>query len=394
MSLLRLKQRLSASPRRPAFVAVALWLLLGSLSAAAADDAAEYEARLKELQGNIEKLKKQLESAKGERGKLQEELEETETDIGDLEQKVEEIDTQLKEKDQELDELQEQKQSLQGERKGQQAQVAEQVRSVYRAGNQSPLQLLLSQQSPERLGRLKKYHDYVLEARNRKIEHYLATLDELAEVEPRILQTQSALQNQKQQLDTRQQQLQQRQRDRAATLARIDSLIDSTDARLRENRQNSARLQALLDEMTVTLGGAAAPAGTAFSRLKGQLPWPTRGSVRHQYGSARVAGKLDWDGMVITGTAGTPVTAVHAGRVIFADYLRGHGLLLIIDHGEGYMSLYAHNQTLLKQVGDQVSGGDMIARMGATGGQSYTGLYFEIRHRGQPTNPSPWLKRA
>src|SRR5690606_6535145 len=249
---------------------------------------------------------------------------------------------------------------------------------------------------PERVGRLQQYHDYLLQARQRKLREYLATLDQLAAMEPRIYQTQRELSQRKQQLDTRQRQLRQRQRDRESTLARIEDLIDSTDSRLRERQENSARLQALLDEMTVTLGSTSpvAPTDTAFSRLRGQLPWPTRGSVRHRFGGPRLGGQLDWKGMVIEGEAGTPVVAVHSGTVAFADYLRGHGLLLIIDHGEGYMSLYAHNQTLLGQVGDVVAGGDMIARMGATGGQTTAGLYFEIRHRGQPTNPAPWLTRA
>ncbi len=372
--------------------------LVAALPALAADDAAEYQAKLEELKRNIEKLQTQLDSAKGERDKLHQALEQTETEIGDLEEKVEEIDTQIQNKDEELEALQEEQQSLRRERQGQQTHVARQVRSLYREGQQGQLRLLLSQQSPERVGRLQKYHDYLLQARQRKLQEYLDTLDQLAEVEPRIRQTQQTLAQRRQQLDTRQRQLQQRQRDRESTLARIESLIDNTDSRLRERQENSARLQALLDEMTVTLGNslttAAAPAGTAFSRLRGQLPWPTRGSVRHHFGSPRLGGQLDWKGLVIEGQAGTPVVAVHGGTVVFADYLRGHGLLLIIDHGEGYMSLYAHNQTLLRQVGDVVTGGDMIARMGATGGQTTAGLYFEIRHRGQPTNPGPWLKRA
>ncbi|HEV8077494.1 MAG TPA: peptidoglycan DD-metalloendopeptidase family protein [Marinobacter sp.] len=383
-----------ALPKRLLLIMVAALSLLVTPVVFAADDAAEYEARLKELQSNIEKLQKQLDSAKGERGKLEDDLKKTETDIGELEQKVDEIDGELKTRDQQIDNLNEQKQSLNGERRAQQAQMAAQVQSVYRAGRQSPVQLLLSQETPERVSRMRKYHDYILAARTEKITHYLNTLDQLAALEPRIQKQRAELARQQQALNQRQQQLAARQQQRNATLAKLNSLIDSTDARLRENQDNSQRLQAVLDEMTVTLGQAAAPSGTPFSSLRGQLPWPADGVLRHGYGSARVAGQLNWDGLVISANTGTPVLAVHTGRVVFADYLRGHGLLIIIDHGEGYMSLYAHNQSLLRQVGDAVNGGDVIARVGASGGQSYSGLYFEIRHRGQPTNPTPWLRQA
>jgi len=372
----------------------ALALLALTLPALAADDAAEYRTKLETLERNIGKLRSQLDSAKGERNKLHQALKQNEIRIAELEQQVEQTIRQIQQQDAELEQLQKQQRFLRRERQEEQAQVARQVRSLYREGQQGHLRLLLSQQSPERVSRLQKYHDYVLQARQRKLQTYLDTLDELAKVEPRLRQTQQTLHQRKQQLDSRQQQLQQQQRDRQTTLTRIEGLIDSTDSRLREEQQSSARLQTLLDEMTLTLGQSSPALDVAFSRLRGQLPWPAQGKVRHRFGSPRLGGQLDWKGMMIEGAAGTPVLAVHSGTVIFANYLRGHGLLLIIDHGEGYMSLYAHNQVLLKQVGEAVAGGDIIARMGATGGQTATGLYFEIRHRGQPTNPAPWLKRA
>ena len=372
------------------FLAISL-----ALPAQAADDAAEYEAKLRDLKDNIEALKKELDTVKDKRGKLQNELKKSETDIDSLEQKIDKINGQLKSQDQELDKLQDKKQSLNRERSIQQQRMTAQIRSAYRAGNQSPLRLLLNQESPEHVSRMAKYHDYVLAERNSRITRYLDTIGQLAAIEPGIVKKQESLRQQKQELGLRQQQLQQRQQARSKTLTELNQLIDSKDAKLRLGHEDSQRLQSLLNEMTATVGQVPlASQDTPFSRLKGRLPWPAEGTLRHRYGSSRIAGQLNWEGMMISAQTGAPVVAVHTGRVIFSDYLRGHGLLIIVDHGEGYMSLYAHNQTLLKQVGDKVSGGDTIARIGTSGGQSYSGLYFEIRHKGQPTDPAPWLARA
>jgi len=120
------------------------------------------------------------------------------------------------------------------------------------------------------------------------------------------------------------------------------------------------------------------------------LSWPTKGKISHRFGSYRVAGKLKWDGVVISANEGTEVRAIHEGRVVVADYLRGQGLLMIIDHGGGYLSIYAHNQSLHKQVGDWVSSGEIIAQVGNSGGQDDSGLYFEIRQNGKPVNPADW----
>ncbi|WP_198144039.1 murein hydrolase activator EnvC family protein [Gilvimarinus agarilyticus] len=359
----------------------------------AADDAAEYQKKLELLRENIETLKKELDDVKGQRGKLQQELETSETQIGELEEKVETISDEIETQDADLQSLQQQQRQLERSRQAQRSQIASQVRSAYQSGPQSPLRLLLNQQSPERITRLSKYHDYLLQARNDKLKSYLATLAELSELEPKIVAQRDGLRQRRDQLSAKQQQLLQQQQERSSTLAKLGKIIDSKDAKLVAERQNGQRLQALLDEMTATFGQAA-PAGAAFSGLRGKLPWPADGKLRHKFGSDRVGNQLSWEGVVIDARPGSPVLAVHSGRVIFAEYLRGQGLLIIVDHGEGYMSLYAHNQTLLKRPGDRVTGGEVIARVGNTGGQSYSGLYFEIRHKGQPTNPSAWLARA
>ncbi|MBU2885801.1 peptidoglycan DD-metalloendopeptidase family protein [Gilvimarinus agarilyticus] len=383
------------SPRP--LVAALLCLFLGSASLCAlgADDAAEYQRKLEALQKNIEQLKKDLNQVKSERGKLQHELEESETEIDSLENKVDQLNDKIQTQDTELQTLQQRQRNLNRQRQGQKQQIAAQVRSAYQGGPQSPLKILLNQQSPERLSRLNTYHDYLLKARNDKLDQYLSTINELKTLTPKVQASRDALATQKQQLSLRQRQLQSQQKKRASTLQQLASIIANKDAKLAADQENQAHLAVLLEEMTTTLGTSHSPfSGQAFSGLQGQLPWPTQGSVRHNYGSDRVGNQLSWNGLVIEAKTGAPVVAIHGGMVIFADYLRGHGLLMIVDHGEGYMSLYAHNQTLLKRPGERVQGGETIARVGNSGGQNYSGLYFEIRHQGRPTNPKPWLARA
>jgi len=131
----------------------------------------------------------------------------------------------------------------------------------------------------------------------------------------------------------------------------------------------------------------------SFASLKGKLPWPTDGRVLRNYGTPRVSDKMRWQGLLIGGNEGSPVRAVHHGRIVFSDYLRGQGLLLIIDHGAGYLTLYAHNQALYKELGEWVEAGELVAALGNSGGQQTAALYFELRHNGEPTNPKRWFKR-
>ena len=176
---------------------------------------------------------------------------------------------------------------------------------------------------------------------------------------------------------------------------RDGNTIADTDAKLKSADEDRHHLEKLLQEVVRITGKMQMPASNhPFNKLKGQLPWPTSGKVLHNFGSQRVANKVRWQGVLISAPEGNPVFAVHQGRVVFADYLRGQGLLLIIDHGSGFMSLYAHNQSLFKNLGDWVNAGEQVASVGQSGGQSNSALYFELRYKGEPTDPRPWLKKA
>ncbi|HTF85049.1 MAG TPA: peptidoglycan DD-metalloendopeptidase family protein [Cellvibrio sp.] len=369
--------------------AVALMCFLASASLA------DQQEDMKALQENIQQLQKELKSIQGERSELQKNLQKSETEVGELLKKIEQINRDLKQQNNQLKELQQERETLQGAKRSQQSEVAAQVASAYQLGQQSQIKLLLNQESPERVSRLLKYHQYFLAARAEKLAAYQATLEQLDELEPRIAAKTLELDKSQKALQARHQELKQRQQDRQQALARINSTLKDKDQELRQMEEDRKRLQALLQQVTHTVGSVPLPDGNEkFSSRKGRLPWPTDGKVIHRFGSPRVSGQMQWSGMMIRAAEGKPVIAVHHGRVVFADYFRGHGLLLIVDHGEGFLSLYAHNQSLFKTTGDWVRAGDAIASVGNSGGQAETALYFEIRQNGKPTDPATWLARA
>ena len=357
---------------------------------------AEYQAKLEALQNTIKELETELSTVKDSRGKLLDQLESNETRINELMEKIDEIKADLQSEGQALNQLQQQRKQLASEQSSQKKHIAQQVRASYRLGKQSNLKLLLNQDDPQAISRMVKYYDYVLHARTEKLNHYAATVDELNRVEPAILTKTAHLKRNQQALQDRYADLQSAQKQRQNTLARLDATIKTKDEQLRKASQDQAAIERVLSRLQTVTGTSAnshrpfANDSTPFTRLKGKLPWPTQGALTHKFGSYRVAGKLKWDGVVISAQEGAAVKAIHHGRVVFADYLRGQGLLIIVDHGEGYMSLYAHNQSLNKSVGSWVAAGEVIAQVGRSGGQQQAGLYFEIRQKGQPTNPSSW----
>lgn len=372
-----------------------LCLGLALFTPALADDAADYEARLKELQNNIQQLQRELKSAQGTRDELREQLEESESEIGELLNNIERIEKQLEEQEDNLQGLRQERSELQSARQAQQQEVSHQVQAAYQLGRQSQMKLLLNQEEPERVSRILRYYDYLLEARNDKIQTYLATLQRLDQIEPEIAAETRALERNRSALSERHERLNQSQQERRQTLAAINNRITSADQELTQMQSDRERLEKLLQEMTSTIANIPLPGDDRpFSSRRGRLPWPTDGQVQHRFGSSQFAEKLQWNGITIRAPTGQAVFAVHHGRVVFSDYFRGHGLLLIVDHGEGYMTLYAHNQTLLKDTGEWVSAGERIASVGNTGGRSTAGLYFEIRHNGRPTDPAAWLARA
>ena len=355
----------------------------------------DYERQLKSLAKTIDKLQKELTKTKNSRNELQEALQGSEEEISDLTKKIESIKEALAREKKQLIQHQRERAELERSRKKQQQQINLIVRQAYMLGRQSQIKLLLNQEAPYRITRLLRYHDYIVAAHKEKMDIYLDTIEKINTVEQTIIATTERLENNQQQLNTRYQALKASQSQRLATLTKLNRELRSKGDTLSQLKVDQERLEKLLEEATRALSQLILPGDAKpFQTVKGKLPYPARGRITQYYGSPRLNGKLRWKGLLIAGKLGDQVVSVHHGRVIFSDYLRGHGLLLIIDHGDGYMSLYAHNQTLLKETGDWVGSKEPIATLGNTGGQTQAGLYFEIRHNGQPQNPKPWLKRG
>lgn len=374
---------------------LALALFIGS---AQADEKAE----MVKLQKEIEALQQELKAAQGSRSNLQKDLEKSETQINQLQKKADKIQQDLKRQKNELDKLKDERSSLEQQQQSQLSQIAHQVRARHRLGNQSELKVLFNQESPDSFARMMKYHGYFMAAHNEKLAAYRDTIAQIDNITPSIELKTIELSALQQQLNERQTELKKTHNQRQAALAKVNANLKNKQQALRQLVEDRNRLQALMNQVTKRVANAARspvyvplPAmGERFTARKGRLPWPTQGKMIHRFGSPRIAGQINWSGTYISAASGNDVIAVHHGRIVFADYFGGHGLLMIVDHGEGYMSLYAHNQVLLKKAGELVIAGETIARVGNTGGQTGDGLYFEIRHQGKPVNPGLWLAKG
>jgi murein hydrolase activator len=273
------------------------------------------------------------------------------------------------------------------------AGLALQMRAAYLIGREQPLKLLLNQEDPARAGRMFVYYSYFGRARAGVIAaidtdiHKLADLDvQLAADERRLDALQSATADELKQLEAAR-----AERDTALVAIKADSR-SSAQVLQRLQAQQTA-LTALLRDLNRAREPFPGDSSGAFGGLRGRLAWPVGGHLAARFGQVR-AGALKWDGMLIDTQRGADVRAVYRGRVIYADWLPGLGLLTIIDHGDGYLSLYGHNDRLYKAVGDTVTAGDVIAASGDSGGSSRPQLYFEIRQGSRPVDPGPWFRQS
>ncbi|UQB78040.1 murein hydrolase activator EnvC [Pseudomonas shirazica] len=419
------------------------------LSPAFADERAQTQQQLDATRQDIAELKKTLGKLQEEKAGVQKDLKATETDIGNLEKQVEALQQELKKTEGELERLDTEK-KLQSARVEQQRLIAIQARSAYQNGREEYLKLLLNQQNPEKFARTLTYYDYLSKARLEQLRTFNETLRQLANVEQEIATQQQQLLAQRADLDSRRQALETERGKRQQVLAKLNSDMKDRGQKLQSREQDQADLSKVLKTIEETLARQAREAeearkkallaqqeaekrrqqealaaaaareqarepveppkkarttlgplvssdganyGGAFSAARGKLPWPVNGRLLARFGDARGSdARAKWDGVMISANPGTQVRAVHGGRVVFADWLRGAGLLVILDHGNGYLSLYGHNQSLLKSAGDIVKAGEAISTVGDSGGQDAAGLYFAIRQQGRPTDPSQWCR--
>ena len=364
-------------------------LSLSSLSFA--DD--KQQARLDDLKRSITSLEKKLIASDKEKNSLQSELKKVEIEASQINRSLRQLRKKITDFEKKLSSLDKQEVELQNDIALQSGAIVDQISAAYKLGNQEPIKLLLNQEDPQKIARVFKYYGYFLQARTEKIQRYMADVDKLSKVIEDINRQKLELTKSRAELESGQKKLRGQVKKRSGTLSKLQASLRTDKKKLGSLQKERGKLEEILSAVEEAVTDMKLPKNyQPFVSRKGKLKWPLKGRVAHSYGSPR-SGELRWEGWLISAKAGAAVNAVHNGRVVFSNYLRGFGLLIILDHGDGYMTLYAHNQELLKDTGDWVQSSETVARAGDTGGLSKPALYFEIRKQGKPADPKSWLGR-
>ena len=376
---------------RPAVLLIALVFSAPALAQEAPPDG---DGKLEDVRARIHDVQSGIKAAKDEAEVMQEELQQAEESAAKLRAHLNEIEHDAGSREKRLADLRgqavAQEQSLERESR----QLGRHVRIAYMAGRDDYLKLLLNQEDPDQIGRMLAYHDYFNRARLDKIQTLGQAMDDLARVQVEIQDETARLDALRQQELAQLGELDLYRQSRREIISRIHGQISDQDRDLQRLRKNERELSGLLDRIQQKKSAVAEfEDHTPFGSLKGKLSWPAQGRVVTPFGAARKGGRLRAQGVTIAAEAGQDVRTVSDGRVVFADWFRNMGLLLIVDHGAGYMTLYGHNEALLKKAGDLVAAGENIGRVGDTGGAEEAGLYFEIRHDGTPQDPDRWCGR-
>ncbi len=354
-------------------------------------DQAELEKKLLELESEISTFKEMLDKTRGEKSGLESNLENNEKNINELLKKIQHIESDLTKGEDRIGRLLDEEKELQLAKSEQQQYIANQIRAAYKIGNQEYLKVLLNQENPNQISRMLTYYDYFNRARAKQIQTYSQTIEQLQNVTNLIDSENQILEKNGLRLQLERSELVLVQAKKRKVLVALNKEISATGMEIEKLVADRLQLEQLIQRIQAGISNLPTPADAVpFESRKGQLLLPVAGQISHRYGNRRNAGKLTWSGLLINAAEGEPVYAVHYGRVVFSDWLRGFGLLMIINHGEGYMSLYGHNQVLYRETGDWVTAGETIAAVGDSGGQSKPGLYFEIRVAGKTADPQLW----
>ena len=366
-----------------------LLLFFSTAIFAQSDSSAQTNKQLNDIQRAINQQKQNLSSTNVKISDLEQQLKTDDVAIGKITKSLLDTSTNLTVVRKKLTELTEEKKQLDIAKKQQEQILAKQLRAAYSAGHHDYLKLILNQEHPSSVQRTITHYQYLNAARIKEIETFKVTIKKLNDVElqqqlkaeqlAKLTQTQN---QQKQILElskTKQKQ----------TLNALNKKVLTGQQKLVKLEREEKDLVALLKKMAAAAQAAENLVG--LSKLKRKLNWPVKGKISHSFGSSK-QGYLKWKGVFLSAPIGRQVKTIHNGTILFSDWLNGYGLVSVVDHGDGYMSLYGHNQALLKSVGDRVEAGEPIALVGQSGGQDKSGLYFEIRETGKAVNPKLWCQ--
>lgn len=383
-------------------VGTALFFAFGMAGGTRAQDVEQAQRAAQEQQAKkkldavrveIKALAAQRNATTGERGDAAHTLREKEVALAAVARDVHALDGKLAEQQARFDQLNADRARLEIALKSQREALAALLRSAYALGHNEELKLLLQQDDVAAIARVLAYHRYFQRAQVGQIDKLRGDLKQLADVQDSIVVATRELTSTRDARNAESGRLDTERSERAQLVAAIDAKLKDQGARIAALGKDETALTQLLEQLRDVFADIPKQlAGEApFASARGKLAWPLKGKVVTAFGAADESGRLS-SGVLLAAKVGAAVHAIAHGRVVFADWMRGYGLLIIVDHGDGYLSLYGCNETLLKDVGDWVDAGETIATSGASGGQKTPGLYFELRAKGQPVDPRGWLR--
>lgn len=365
---------------------------------------ADRQEELENLREHITAMQRELEKTSESKSEAADALRDSERAISDSNRKLAELAAQQRAADKKLNEMQKQEQRLTGSMAEQQVLLGRLLYQQYLGGKQEYLKLLLNNQNPNQVARDLRYYQYIAHNRANWLTALRNDLAALNALSMTTRQQRAKLTSLRTEQSAQKKILEKEQHARQQVLGNISQQLRQQRREIKQLQHNENRLAQLVDKLARMLAQPKSGSlfrndnqpdnrfdGSPFDQLKGKLALPVKGEVTNQFGTPRPDSTVLWKGLFLRTPAGQSVKAVAAGQVVFADWLRGFGNLLIVDHGKGYMSLYANNETLFKQAGDMLSGGDTIAAAGNSGGNKDSGLYFELRHESKPFDPIEWV---
>ena len=382
-----------------------LALLCLCLMASSSAQASQQE-KLDKLRQRITSLQQSLEKTSASKAEAADALRESERAISTSNRVLAELSQQQREANNNLQQLQQHMHKLKVGMQSQQALLGKLLYQQYRAGKQEYLKLLLNNNHPDQIARDLRYYEYIAHSRAAQIKTLRENLAQLKTITEQARQKNLEVARLQAAKKTQNRSLEKDQLARQKVLAKLSRQLKQQRRKIGRLQRDENSLSQLVIKLSEILsqpknGGIFSNDnlpydrfdGKPFNQLKGKLALPVKGKVGNKFGGARPDSTILWRGLLIHAASGQAVKAIAAGRVVFADWLRGFGNLLIIDHGQNYLSLYGNNETLYKQVGDSIKGGDTVAAVGNTGGNEDAGLYFELRYKGEPMDPMRWVAK-
>lgn len=348
--------------------------------------------QIEDLKEEIADIDEWLADAEEDRSSLEQQLSGLEQEIGRLTRERRELRQQAREQQQRLTKLGKEETELTRVLESQRDSLKKQIRAAWMEGDAPAVKVLLNEIDPDKVARTMTYYEYLSRDTIDRLEAFAANLRQLKETQKQVKAGRMRLAELEENVADRQQKLSSSKKEREQTLAALKTDISNRLSEREELEEDRKRLEKLLREVEEAIANIPTPnESDPFGSLKNKLPWPAEGKIVRNFGDSYASGKLKHNGLLINTAEEGDVKAVHYGRVVFANWLRGFGLITILDHGDGYMTLYGHSSSLFTSPGDWVEAGEAIAQAGRTGGTNDPAVYFEVRHNGKPDNPRRWL---